>query len=171
MIVTVLHLNSALAPGQGTVSSYETLSQYRNAGYKFHFLTTDKSFDTFYHLGWRPENPACLLNIAPTLHLSHCLSYEKALSYLSPLREKCQKLYNPIFEPQNEAVEITNLCLLLISMVANICFCLKNYCTQPTATAPHTYRRHSKKSHSKSQKPRWIHYSFQLDILSLLPKL
>ena len=97
MISTALHLSSALAPGQGSVTSYQTLQQYRTAGYKFHFLTSDKSFETFYRLGWWPENPDCLLNVSPTLHLSHCLSYEKALNYLSPLRETCEKLYFPTF--------------------------------------------------------------------------
>ena len=154
MLLTSLHLSSTIAPGQGSVTSYQTLQQYRAAGYKFHFLTSDKSFETFYRLGWRPENSDCLLNVSPTLYLSHCLSYEKALSYLSPLHETCEKLYYPMFEPKGEAVEIMNLCLLLISMVANICFCLKNYSTRPTATAPQTYRICSKKFRSKSQKPR-----------------
>ena len=155
MLLPMLHFNAAKAPGQGTTSTFKTLSQYRAAGYKFHFLLTEKSFDTFYRLGWRPENPSCILNVSPSLHLSHCLSYQKALSYLSPLREQCEKLYNPVFEPQNEAIELTNLCLIIISMIFNIYLCAKQYFTRPIAThiTPETgkYRIHMK---SKSQRPR-----------------
>ena len=155
LILLCLHMNNAKAPGQGTSSSYETLSQYRSAGYKFHFLNSKKSFDTFFRFGWRPENPSCLLNMSPTLHLSHCLSYEKGLSYLSPLREQCKKLYNPVFEPQGEVIEITNLCLLLISMIFNIYLCLKQYCTRPTTTDTHSdIRKHQNHTRSRSQKHR-----------------
>ena len=159
MLLPMLHFNAAKAPGQGTTSTFKTLSQYRAAGYKFHFLLTEKSFDTFYRLGWRPENPSCILNVSPSLHLSHCLSYQKALSYLSPLCEQCKKLYNPTFEPQDEAIELTNLCLLIVSIIFNIYLCTKQFLTRPPTLpiATHTIpeiEEHRTRITSNPKRPR-----------------
>ena len=106
---------------------YQTLSEYQQGGYKFHPFATEKLFNMFFKMGWRPENDDCILNVSPSLHLSHCLPYSTALSYLSPLRKTCEKLYSPKFEIHSESIELTNLILLVCLLIVLVCLCIRLY--------------------------------------------
>ena len=106
---------------------YTMLSGYRQGGYEFHPFATEKLFNTFFWMGWRPENDDCVLNVSPSLHLSHCLPYSTALSYLSPLRKSCEKIYSPKFEIYSESIEVTNLILLVCLLIVLLCLCIRLY--------------------------------------------